>query len=461
MAFEITTPNTHHGSEMDMKIMQGVLDTVACGVIIVDPEMNVTRLNRSAELMTGFKEREAIGQPCADILHPFMEGEECPIVSCMKAGIQREERTLTIVSKTGKNLPVRVVSMLIHNENGALFGGIQTFGDISTMHDLRMKADRSHYFHGIFSKNHLMQKMFQVIPRISDSSSTVMIRGESGTGKELVAHAVHDLSPRKGKRFVAVNCAALPDNLLEAELFGYVKGAFTDARSNRPGRISAANGGTLFLDEVGDISPAMQVKLLRFLQERTYEPLGSNETKKADVRVVAATNRDLEAMIRRGEFREDFYYRLNVLTLEIPPLRNRIEDVPLLVDNMLQQWALDNGRDSVHVTPMALKALMSYDYPGNIRELENIIERAAVLAADGAVDLANLPDEVQNLVVFESQDNSNDLIRADLFSPIELSEREAIREILKSSGGNRISAANQLGMSRTTLWRKLKKYRLD
>ncbi|MFH0882401.1 MAG: sigma 54-interacting transcriptional regulator [bacterium] len=444
----------------DHLYLSTVLDSVACGVILLDREMKVVQINRSAQMMTGYKLEEASGRPCREILKPFLEDDECPIESCLRNGITREELSLQIRTKDGSELPVRVVSHVLRDSSGETIGGVQTFGDITTVHDLRITHDRRYYFQGIVSRHHKMQELFQILPRLAESNSTVMIRGESGTGKELVARSLHNLSLRKEKPFVAVNCAALPDTLLEAELFGYVKGAFTDARNDRAGRIAAAEGGTLFLDEVGDISPAMQVKLLRFLQEHTFEPLGSNRSQLADVRVVAATNRNLEALMRQGRFRDDFYYRLNVLSVEIPPLRDRPEDVPLLTDHMLQRWALANGRDTVQVTPMAMKGLIAYDYPGNVRELENIIERAAVLAVDSGVDLANLPDELRERVIHEHSERESGLIRADAFSPIELSERETIRDTLRDTGGNRIVTAERLAMSRTTLWRKMVKYGL-
>ena len=444
----------------DSTFLHTVLDSVACGVILLDREMRLLQINRSAQMMTGYKLEEALGRRCREILKPFLENDECPIESCLRNGIAREERSLQIRTKDGDELPVRVVSYVLRDSENQVIGGVQTFGDITTVHDLRITHDRRHYFQGIVSRHHKMQELFQILPRLAESNSTVLIRGESGTGKELVARALHNLSLRKDKPFVAVNCAALPDTLLEAELFGYVKGAFTDARADRAGRLATAEGGTLFLDEVGDISPAMQVKLLRFLQERTYEPLGSSTSQNSNVRVIAATNRNLESLMRQGRFRDDFYYRLNVLSLEIPPLRDRPEDVPLLADHILQRWALANNRNSEGVTPMAMKALMAYDYPGNVRELENIIERAAVMAVDSGVDLANLPDDVRERVIHEQRDADGGLIRADTFSPIELSERETIRDALRDTGGNRIVAAEQLSMSRTTLWRKMVKYGL-
>ena len=443
--------------------LDAVLESVACGVMITDKDLNVVRLNPSAQLITGWAEDEVVGRPCREVLRPLLEGTDCPLSHCIKSGANREEEIVTVLNRAGDQIPVRVVSYVLYDETDQVMGGIQTFGDIRTVHELRTRLARDSSFEGILSRNHKMRSIFDVLPRLAESNSTVLVRGESGTGKELIAKALHRLSGRRDKPFVSVNCAALPDTLLEAELFGYVKGAFTDARQDHEGRIAAANTGTLFIDEVGDLSPAMQVKLLRFLQDRSYEPLGSNKTRKADVRVVAATNRNLEELLQRGMYREDFFYRINVLTIDLPPLRDRIEDVPLLVDHFLRTWALLNNRPTMRTTPLALKALMGWEFPGNVRELENIVERAAVLAEDESIDLSNLPDELQRSVR-RGRPGSEDpggIISSTSFSPMELSERETIRTVLEESGGNRQDAATALGVSRATLWRKMKKYLLD
>ncbi len=278
------------------------------------------------------------------------------------------------------------------------------------------------------------------------SDSNVLILGESGTGKELVARALHNFSKRKRGPFVPVNCGALPDTLLESELFGYKAGAFTDAKHDKEGRFAAAEGGTLFLDEIGDISPALQVKLLRVLQTKTYEPLGSNRSVKADVRIVAATNRDLKALVQEGKFREDLYYRLNVVELTLPPLRERKEDIPILVQHFLEKFSRIHNKKIKGISPEAMKLLLSYDYPGNVRELENIIERAVVISSGKQIELHDLPEE---------------LFRDRAKSPQKNEELERIKEALKIAKGNKSLAAKLLGMHRTTLWRKLKEYGLS
>ena len=452
-----------HWMERTSLTLNAVLDSVACGVMITDHELNVLRINPSAQQITGWTQEEAAGRPCREVLSPVFEGQDCPLMDCLRNGNIREEEVITIRNRSGEQLPIRVVSYVLFDDRNEMIGGVQTFGDFRTVHELRNRLSRDASFEGILSRNHHMRTIFEVLPRLAESSSTVLVRGESGTGKELIAKALHNLSNRKEKPFISVNCAALPDTLLEAELFGYVKGAFTDARQDHEGRIAAADKGTLFIDEVGDISPAMQVKLLRFLQDRSYEPLGSTHTRNADVRVVAATNRNLEELLARGQYREDFFYRINVLTIDLPPLRDRREDVPLLVDHFLNLWASLNGRHTYRVTPMAMRALIEYDYPGNVRELENIIERAAVLTEDESIDLPSLPDELKMSARgrSSSRENKEAIIASSSFTPMELSERETIRTALVEHGQNRQEVAKALGISRATLWRKMKKYVLD
>lgn len=292
-----------------------------------------------------------------------------------------------------------------------------------------------------------MRRLFENLPDIAESSSTVLLEGASGTGKELFARAIHSLSPRRKRRFVAVNCAALPDTLLESELFGYKAGAFTDARRDKAGRFALAAGGTIFLDEIGDISPAMQVRLLRVLQERTIEPLGSVESMPVDVRVVAATNKDLAGLVREGRFRDDLFYRVRVIHLKIPPLRERREDIPLLIDRFIARFNRLQGKDIAGVSEEAMVRLMEHDYPGNVRELENIIEQAFVLCRNGIIDLTHLPPELRP-----------EVLRSGPGGPMTLHSMEAylIEAALQRHGGNQTKAARELGINPSTLYRKLK-----
>ncbi len=293
-----------------------------------------------------------------------------------------------------------------------------------------------------------MREIFDILPSLAESESTILISGDSGTGKELVARAIHDLSPRHNGPFVALNCGALPDSLLESELFGYVAGAFTDAKKDRIGRFALAGGGTLFLDEIGDVSPAMQVKLLRVLQERMFEPLGSTSPQKADVRIVTATNKDLESLVAAGEFRRDFFYRINVLSVKVPPLKNRREDIPLLVDHFVDRFNRLRQKTVPGVSTPCMNILYNHDFPGNIRELENIIEHAAVLAGNDIIRPEHLP-------AYLRQDRPIPAVEV----AGTMAEMEALFLIatLKRNNWSRKRTAVEIGVNPSTLYRKIKK----
>ena len=299
-----------------------------------------------------------------------------------------------------------------------------------------------------------MQKLFDVLPDIAESDSTVLIQGPSGSGKELFARAIHNLSHRKNKNYVIVNCGALPGTLLESELFGYVKGAFTDARKDKPGRFALAEGGTLFLDEIAELSTALQVKLLRVLQQKEYEPLGATRSSKANVRIIAATNKDLSQLLALGTFREDLYYRLNVVKIELPPLNRHREDIPLLVDHFIHQFNLKKGKNIEGITDQAMGHLMEYEFPGNVRELENMIEHAFVLCHGTQIKLEHLPKELTRKLKPENNPISRS---GNRFHEAEI---QIIKEVLKKNRGNRTKSAVELGIDKSTLWRKMKKFNL-
>ena len=301
-----------------------------------------------------------------------------------------------------------------------------------------------------------MDAILNMAGRIAASRTTVLLQGESGTGKELVARLIHHLSPRSGRPIIAVNCGAVPEGLLESELFGHEKGAFTGAVGRRIGRFEEADGGTLFLDEVGEIAPAVQVKLLRFLQEREFQRLGGNQTIPADVRIIAATNRDLEARVREGAFREDLFYRLNVVRLDIPPLRERKEDIPPLIEHFLARFAADNGKDLEGISSEARDLLMKYDYPGNVRELENIVERAVVICRGTVIGVEDLPFGAGETPAAEERDKEDGLLRGS----IEDLERKLIADAMARAGDHQTRAAEILGISERMLRYKLKKYNL-
>ena len=294
-----------------------------------------------------------------------------------------------------------------------------------------------------------MRRIFDILPQVASSGSTVLLQGETGTGKELLAHAIHGMSPRAERPFVAVNCGALPDTLLESELFGYKTGAFTGAGRDKPGRFALAAGGTIFLDEIGEVSPALQVRLLRVLQERTYEPLGGTKPIKADVRVIVASNRDLVQLVKKGTFREDLFYRINVVKLVLPPLRKRREDIPLLVEHFIERFNLIQGKHITGVGSEVMAFLMAHDWPGNVRELENLIEHAFVLCDKGRIELKSLPEDfIAHAPLTPVRGGMSDTRRSV--------EAHAIREALQRNHGNRRAAARELGIHKSTLFRKLK-----
>ncbi|GAB4249539.1 MAG: sigma-54 dependent transcriptional regulator [Candidatus Methylacidiphilales bacterium] len=318
---------------------------------------------------------------------------------------------------------------------------------------LREQLDRRFGLERLIGRSPAMEEIFEQIRLVADSRATVLIEGESGTGKELVAHAIHQLSPRKNKPFMAVHCKAFSQHLLESELFGHEKGAFTGAHERRIGRFEAARGGTLFLDEIGEIDESIQVKLLRVLGERTFERVGGNQPIQADVRVVAATNRNLEAMVKEGKFREDLFYRINVIRLHLPPLRERREDIPLLVEGLLKEICAENGKPLVQLSEEATRAVLEYDWPGNVRELRTALEHGVVLSRTGRIELKDLPPALRKGRMPSAPKTLRTL-------DLETLERQAILQALEENGQNRTEAAKVLGISRRTLHRKLHEYGL-
>ena len=356
-----------------------ILDSITDGVFTVDKEWRITSFNRAAEHITGVKREEAVGQPCSYVFRASICEGQCALRRTMRSGKSITNLPVYFLRADGTKVPVSISTALLRDTDGTIIGGVETFRDLSAEEELKRQITSSYTFADIISRNHRMHEIFAVLPAIAESPSTVLVEGESGTGKELICRAIHNLSPRRDGPFVAVNCAALPDTLLESELFGYKAGAFTDARIDKPGRFALAGGGTILLDEIGDMSPALQVRLLRLLQEKVYEPLGATEPVTTDVRVLAATNRNLDDLVKQGTFRNDLFYRINVVRLYIPPLRDRRDDIPLLVNHFIDHFNTLYSRGIERVSDSAMAAILEHRYPGNIRELENAIEHAFVL----------------------------------------------------------------------------------
>jgi PAS domain S-box-containing protein len=434
-----------------------ILNSIADGVFTTDNDGKITFMNKAAEGITGFSNKEAIGHYCFDVFRADICQSRCALKETLKTNKEIINLSATILKKGGQNVPISVSTAVLKNERGQIIGGVETFRDLSTIEELKKELSQRYTLGDIISKNHFIHDIFNILPSIAESDSTVLIQGASGTGKELFAKAIHNLSQRKSKPFIKVNCGALPDTLLESELFGYVKGAFTDAKKDKPGRFTLANGGTIFLDEVGDMSPSLQVKLLRVLQEKEYEPLGATSPRKTDVRIIAATNKDLSKLVSEGKFRDDLYYRLNVVKIDLPPLSQRKEDIPVLIDTFIQKFNAKMGKKITGVSDQALRLLLNHDFPGNVRELENIIEHAFILCREDRIDIDCLPKELK-----EDQENREPSViplkEETLFGR---AEADIIKNILNKFDGNRIKTAQELGIDRTTLWRKMKRYDLQ
>ncbi len=429
-----------------------ILNSINDGVFTVDKDWKITSFNRAAEQITGVPRTEAIGKPCCDVFKASICENGCALHHTIITGQPIKNKRIYIITADGTKKWIDISTAFLREADGQIVGGVETFRDISQVEELKKELQANYTFSDIISKNHKMRRIFAIMPEIANSSSTVLIEGESGTGKELFARAIHNLSPRKKKPFIAINCAALPDTLLESELFGYKAGAFTDAKKDKPGRFAQANRGTLFLDEIGDISQALQVRLLRVLQEKIYEPLGSVESQHADVRIIAATNKNLHDLVKKNIFRSDLFYRINVIRLQLIPLRERKEDIPLLIDHFIHHFNSITGKAVTNVAPSVLSTLMHYDFPGNVRELENIIEHAFVLCSSDTILLKHLPAEF----ALQESDTTDYTAISDGKHTFKAMEKNIIIEALKKNHWNRCTTAKYLGIHKSTLFRKIK-----
>jgi PAS domain S-box-containing protein len=429
---------------------EAILESISDGVFTVDPEWRITSFNRAAEEITGVSRGEALGKRCSEVFRSSMCEVECALRRTLKTGKPVIGKSGYIIDSDGQRTPISVSTAVLRDAAGRVTGGAETFRDLSEVEELRRELEGKYQVGDLTSRSPLMQRVFEVLPAIAASPSTVLILGETGTGKELVARTIHSLGPRPMGPFIAVNCGALPEALLESELFGYKVGAFTGANKDKPGRFALARGGTIFLDEIGEVSPALQVRLIRVLQERTFEPLGGTRSESSDARIMVATNKDLAEQVRRGVFREDLYYRVNVIRIELPPLRRRKEDIPLLVEQFVTRFNRLQQKTVPGITAEALSLLMAHDWPGNIRELENVIERAFILCHEGRIGIEHLPEELTAHGTAAGAD-------ADIRSAHDIFDAQAIRAALERNAFNRQAAAKELGVHKTTLFRRIKK----
>ncbi|MFP4379883.1 MAG: sigma 54-interacting transcriptional regulator [Candidatus Sumerlaeia bacterium] len=427
-----------------------ILNTIDEGIIAHDLDQRLFYFNSAAEKITEFKRNTVIGRKCHEA---FPEGF-CGGKGLFCGGKAPEKgetikRTMDIATRSGEHRIIEAKFQAMEDARGLVVGVLGMFHDMTREHELERRLGEVQQFSGIIGRDSRMLEIFDLIRDVAESSASVLIEGESGTGKELVAGAIHRESPRANRAFVAVNCGALPETLLESELFGHVRGAFTGAIRDKKGRFELANGGTIFLDEIGDISQAMQIKLLRVLQEGAFERVGSEKTIQVDVRVISATNKNLRREIQEGRFREDLYYRLAVVPLRLPPLRERKTDIPLLANHILKRAAEENGREEIRLSSETLDVMMNHDWPGNVRELQNWIQFALVKCKGHTIEPDHLPEHAHSLSGKSGgSDASNQRRRRKLSVP-------AVREALEQSKGNKVQAAEILDVGRATLYRFL------
>lgn len=425
-----------------------ILNSISDGVFTVDLQWRITSFNKAAEEITGVSRGEAIGRPCCEVLRANVCATQCVLRRTMETGERITNMPVYILGADNQPVAVSVTTGLLRDGSGKFIGGVETFRNLTVINELRRELRKQHCFGNIVSKSEKMLRLFSVLPHVAECETTVLVEGASGTGKELLARAIHNESPRKKGPFVAINCGALPDTLIESELFGYRAGAFTDAKKHKPGRFALAQDGTIFLDEIGDISPATQVKLLRVLEEKVYEPLGSTESANTNARVMAATHRNVEQLVKEGKFREDLYYRINVIRLSLPPLSERKEDLPILVDHFIDRFNHLTGKRVMGLSQEAMAALMLHDWPGNVRELENAIEHAFVLCQHEFIRIGDLP---RRLI----PDSPPAEVPAGL--TLKQVERRAIQQALERNNWKKVATARELGIDKNTLRRKIKR----
>jgi PAS domain S-box-containing protein len=428
------------------------LDSIADGVYTVYLNWRVTSFNKAAEKITGIKKEEAIGRKCFEVLRSNMCDDQCILKQVMENRKTVPNRPIYIIRADHKLVPINMTTGVLRNAANRIIGGVMSFRDLSDINTLQKELQKQHSFEDIISKNKKMQKIFSILPQIAQSRSTVLIEGESGTGKELFARAIHNNSFHAKGPFVAVNCSALPDNLFESELFGYKVGAFTDAKKDKPGRFDQAQEGTILLDEIGNISLAVQAKLLRVLEQKSYEPLGSVEPVHTNARVIAATHRNLYQMVQDGSFREDLYYRINIVRLELPPLRERKGDIPALIEHFIKRFNVLNDKEILGVSPETLALLMLYDWNGNVRELENTIEHAFVMCNEELIRREHLPGRF--LPLDEDMQPPPSLLLKDI-------EKKAITRALERNQWNKSKTARELGIHKNTLRRKITRFEIS
>jgi len=431
---------------------EAIFNSMSDGLFVINNESIITECNRAFTKITGFTQNEVLNR---DFKAVFCQEPICglniAVVKTIKTEKPNKDEPIEIIKKDGSKIPALFSTSILRNQGGKSTGIVVLLRDVTQVSELQKKLEDRYHFHNLIGKNNRMQEIYRLIEEVAESDVTVLIQGESGTGKELVANAIHYQSSRSGGPFVAVSCAALAESLLESELFGHVKGAFTGAHRDRVGRFELANKGTIFLDEIAEVGPTVQVKLLRVLQEKEIERVGDYKPIKVDTRVIAATNRDLRQLMNRGKFREDLFYRLNVVSINLPPLRQRRDDIPLLVEHFMEKFKKQYKKKVKGITHETLDILMENDWEGNVRELENAIEHAFIKSHTYMIMPQDIPHEVRVAKCLHFPDRGN---RGTL-------DYQTLLDTLKESGWNRSKAARKLGVNRITIWRNIKKYHIE
>lgn len=441
-----------------------VVDTIQDGVMIVSPEGVIISVNRGFEQITGYSPEDVLGKTCSvlecNTCSLARRTKGCHFCAMFQQGLLKKQRCV-ITRKDGRPVHVFKNASVFKDQQGHVMGAVETLTDISDLMDkealietYRRELKAEDRFHGMVGHSASMQKVYELINNASQSDAPVIVFGESGTGKELVAKAIHEAGSRSAKPYIKVNCAALNEALLESELFGHVRGAFTGAHQNRIGRFEAAAGGDIFLDEIGDLPLATQIKLLRILEEKVVERVGDHRPIPVDVRIISATNRDLVKLIDEGLFREDFYYRINVIPIHVPPLRQRTEDIPLLARSFFNRIQLKSGKRILGIANETLELLMRYAWPGNVRELKSAFEYAFVASQGGLIGPTDLPPHILGSPRAHS---AVPAVETAVFDLNDIKKQRLI-DALRTSGGNQAEAARRLGISRTSVWKQIKRF---
>lgn len=457
-------PNNH-------VLLSSFIDGLPVGAMILDSNRKVVLLNQRLEALLALSTQEVKGLPCYSIIRAKACFKNCPALALKKSS---ESLSLEsdLINYNRQLVPIRITTTPIKDVNGDIVGFLEVIEDLRTFQRLQEESSTPFTFGNIIGISPKMRKIFQILPMLAESDSSILITGETGTGKDLIAEVIHLISNRAKGPFIKVNCGALPETLLESELFGHTKGAFTGAVENKLGRFRMANNGTLYLTEIGDLPLSLQVKLLTFLDDKIVYPIGSSKGYYVDVRIIAATHRDLEKMVSEGTFRQDLFYRLNVVRLHIPPLRERKEDIPLLLDHFLRYFSRRFNKDIKGFSSQVLNRLKKYSYPGNVRELKNIVEYSVNVCdtdvilpkhlppylSESYTNLISVPNDNQKTSDYENQrKNILSYNAADNWSDI---EKRLILDALTKAKGRRNEAAKILGWARSTLWRKMKQYKI-